>query len=433
MSEHEWTLRLADIPEHQTISLVTSIGEEPDLQDESSDEEPRPLLRCARPVSTDPPQPPESLNGWLGRDWQDCRSLPSPIESINRVRDGDSVVERFDSVKLRVDALASYRPSWNLWAENEKIARAAGDTFERLYSLYGKLQRDGERVELVIADGILSWTRAGGGVRHPLLMRPVRLEFDSQLPEFRIMETGEGTEFYSSLFRSMSDVDGRATGTLAEEVTALDLHPLGGSEVVGFLKSVATRLSSKGTYVEDGPPGPEREHPNIGRGPAFLLRKRTAGFARAIDAVIADLIAGGEIPRALCNVVGIALGDDAENIALAESSASSTVEELTDDAERQAILERLGWTFVRIRGTRFYRDPEAAMQPLFDRLIGMGIEPHANREWVAPINGDALASRVRARAIEIEGELSDQTVILATPARKSWRTTRRTSAVIVSE
>ena len=331
MSEHEWILRLADVPDYPTIDLVSRLSEDAEADDESVDAEARPLLRCARPIRTDAPHPPEILIEWLGRDWQDCRSTPAPNVSINRQIDGETAVELFETDPTRVQSLVSYRSDWNLWSESEKLAIFAGEIFERLYSLYGKLQRDGERVELVISDGILSWGRPGGGVRHPLLMRPVRLEFDPQIPEFRIVEAGEATEFYSSLFRSMPDVDGRIIGKLAEEATILDLHPLGDSEVVGFLKSVVSRLSSRGTYLENGSPSAEREYPVIGRGAAFLLRKRTAGFARAIDSVIADLNNGGEIPRALCNVVGLAPGNNDES-SLAESNASHAIEALSDDA-----------------------------------------------------------------------------------------------------
>jgi very-short-patch-repair endonuclease len=50
-------------------------------------------------------------------------------------------------------------------------------------------------------------------------------------------------------------------------------------------------------------------------------------------------------------------------------------ESLTEDMARQAVLERLGWPFVRIRGSAFYRDPDAALRRVFDRLSEMGIEP----------------------------------------------------------
>ena len=45
------------------------------------------------------------------------------------------------------------------------------------------------------------------------------------------------------------------------------------------------------------------------------------------------------------------------------------------DRNRQAILERLGWTFHRIRGSAYYRDPDAALTSLWDRLEALAIRP----------------------------------------------------------
>lgn len=50
------------------------------------------------------------------------------------------------------------------------------------------------------------------------------------------------------------------------------------------------------------------------------------------------------------------------------------------DRARQAVLERAGWTFVRIRGSSFYRDPAKALEPLWARLDELGIPPF---DWTA--------------------------------------------------
>ena len=52
------------------------------------------------------------------------------------------------------------------------------------------------------------------------------------------------------------------------------------------------------------------------------------------------------------------------------------------DRARQEVLERAGWTFERIRGSAFYRDPDRALEPLWARLDELGIPP-----------GDAWVSR----------------------------------------
>lgn len=43
------------------------------------------------------------------------------------------------------------------------------------------------------------------------------------------------------------------------------------------------------------------------------------------------------------------------------------------DRARQSVLERTGWTFVRIRGSAFYRDPAKALEPLWAKLDELGI------------------------------------------------------------
>ena len=43
------------------------------------------------------------------------------------------------------------------------------------------------------------------------------------------------------------------------------------------------------------------------------------------------------------------------------------------DRARQQVLERANWTFERIRGSAFYRDPDTALLPLWNRLADLGI------------------------------------------------------------
>ena len=48
------------------------------------------------------------------------------------------------------------------------------------------------------------------------------------------------------------------------------------------------------------------------------------------------------------------------------------------DRQRQAILERLGWTFHRIRGSAYYRAPDEALNGLWEHLDSLGIQPVAD-------------------------------------------------------
>jgi very-short-patch-repair endonuclease len=81
-----------------------------------------------------------------------------------------------------------------------------------------------------------------------------------------------------------------------------------------------------------------------------------------------------------------------------------------EDLARQALLERLGWRFVRLRGSTFYRDArnnfENAMAPVFKALKSLGIEPTTQETQVSkPGNNHALLEEVKrvATAIKLDG------------------------------
>jgi very-short-patch-repair endonuclease/DNA polymerase III delta prime subunit len=86
-----------------------------------------------------------------------------------------------------------------------------------------------------------------------------------------------------------------------------------------------------------------------------------------------------------------------------------TLENLQADLERQAILERLGWRFVRIRGSEFFRKPEEALSPLYDRLDAMGIGPLGE---ISVTNQSELSNRVIADARAIRDEWECESEVL---------------------
>lgn len=78
-----------------------------------------------------------------------------------------------------------------------------------------------------------------------------------------------------------------------------------------------------------------------------------------------------------------------------------TIENLQADMERQAVLERLGWRFIRIRGSEYFRDPESALIPLYERLARMGIDPMGTE---LPMPDSELSKRVMSEARRIRSE-----------------------------
>ncbi len=73
-------------------------------------------------------------------------------------------------------------------------------------------------------------------------------------------------------------------------------------------------------------------------------------------------------------------------------------EKLAEDVERQSILERVGWTFTRIRSTEFLRDPQRAMKPVFEKLQLLEIPPAEDVTEAFAADGADLTERIRQRA-----------------------------------
>ena len=74
---------------------------------------------------------------------------------------------------------------------------------------------------------------------------------------------------------------------------------------------------------------------------------------------------------------------------------------IREDMERQSILERMGWRFIRIGGGQYYRDKDRTMDDVFRQLKEYGIYPESNVQAADVLPGGALLDRVKNRAAQI--------------------------------
>ncbi|MGB2555653.1 AAA domain-containing protein [Cellulosimicrobium cellulans] len=82
-----------------------------------------------------------------------------------------------------------------------------------------------------------------------------------------------------------------------------------------------------------------------------------------------------------------------------------------EDVRRQRVLERLGWSFWRVRASAYYLDPEASMQPLWDRLEAM--KQRAAESAERRQAQDAKIAAARLVQLEREAELAAQALVTA--------------------
>jgi very-short-patch-repair endonuclease len=130
----------------------------------------------------------------------------------------------------------------------------------------------------------------------------------------------------------------------------------------------------------------EREVIEILTGKGFSVRPQFAAGAYRIDMVVVD---GNKRVAVEC-----------------DGERAHPPEKLREDVQRQAILERRGWHFARIRGSAFYRDRASALVPLFQRLEELGIRPTLGpgQPKADADSGSELVKEVIRQAEQLEEE-----------------------------
>ena len=88
----------------------------------------------------------------------------------------------------------------------------------------------------------------------------------------------------------------------------------------------------------------------------------------------------------------------------------SSEEKIREDMERQTILERLGWRFIRIRGSEYYQDKEKTMKCVIKKLENFGIEPEESTSLSTENRETELLRRVKNRAELILLEENEETI-----------------------
>src|SRR5882672_6135063 len=173
LREQPWSLWLRDLPEHPAVrrgvakpgSLKTNVGNSESVEDGGASY----VLKVQRPRLTHAPEPPEEIAAWLEDGWDE----PSNDVAVEETREESEktaapTIVRFTDDPARAASLERWKLLRNEWVKTEKPARMAMTIFETFYALYGRIDREAERVELVLGDGILSWRRTDGGIYHPI-------------------------------------------------------------------------------------------------------------------------------------------------------------------------------------------------------------------------------------------------------------------------
>ncbi len=264
-------------------------------------------------------------------------------ELKKREASGDTQTVRFEDNPERAAAFEEWKRKRSAWEDAERRERRALELFERLYALHGQVEREAEKIELVIGDGILTWRIPEGGIAHPILLKRIELLFDPEKPEFTLADTEHAPELYTALFSSSEKIDGRTLKNRVDDLDKHGYHPLdpdAGAFLQGVLGSLGGGEFSAVPTVQRG----EDDVPQIARDPVVFVRLRTIGLASTIRSILADIESTKEFPQSIVRIVGCdkesVIVDPADSIT-PEASPVPANEDIDVLFAKEANLEQL--------------------------------------------------------------------------------------------
>jgi very-short-patch-repair endonuclease len=263
-------------------------------------------VRICPPLPCEPP--PQSAKDWLLPGWERYSELARYVEEKTIAdNQGVSQIVRFSDDAERKSAWDAWFSRREAWAADQRRHDPVRTLFSKLQALRAELQKRSEQVELVLGVGVLRYQSHAQSYCHPLITKPLDIEFDSQKNCFTLLETERPTELYAEPLAEF-EIDLSPSSHWRD--TLQRLHPFD-SQTTVTIQGIGDWLRNQSGF----------ESAVIELAPVVFLRDRGAWPAKAATAVLDDLAqrAEHELAPYLLRLVGGAPPDMPEHVGLPPS------------------------------------------------------------------------------------------------------------------
>ncbi len=268
------------------------------------------LLEVLKPEFTACPKPSALLMRHLEFGWENYKNsaLLSDLYRTDHLaaqtQDGTENIRRSKEQEELVALFREWNKQREEWVAKQRDIHVGVTLFNQMYAAYVDLERDSETIEFMVGNGVIQ-DRSNSVIRHPVLLKRVKFEFDSRANIMKILDTDSEPELYTTLIKEMEAINHSAISEIAGELKENSYHPLDRIETTEFMKSLTHRISSDSKFIFDPDnPGTIRERIRVTFQPVFFIRKRIDGTIRTIEDIIKNIEATNHVPNHLINLVG---------------------------------------------------------------------------------------------------------------------------------
>lgn len=295
-SKYTWSLNLDALPSYPSIQRFNI--DDPENVDGV-------ILKIKRPQESVCPKPPSEIKDWLESGWEKL------VENISwlKVRNANDkeervIIEKFEDNPKRTELLHSWIKQRSEWVMNEKPVREAGKVYSDLFTLQGTLDRESEKFQLYITDGVLKCESQFGIINHPILLKKIEIDFNPEKPEFTIYDSEDQSELYSSLLR-FHEFSGDAILECKNRIADKDLHPASVSSCDEFFKYFISRFFNDGEFYPISKETSKTTKPHIYRETKLILSPKSQGYAEALEKLVEAISGMDDLPEALLRIIGL--------------------------------------------------------------------------------------------------------------------------------
>ena len=312
IDKHMMSLLFKDIPKNEEYIQIFS--RDRSAQDDSDNN--MTILSVKKPIMEPCPKPDSIIESWLESGWNNFRKSGNYIEEkqFSKV-DGRIEVIKFIDDPIRKKIYDEWNGKRKIWVEEQKVLDKISTLFNTLVLQHIDLQANSETEEMIVANGILL-DRENKEIRHPILTKRVRTEFDEENNIISIIDSDNPSELYISMLRGMNDLNHSQINSLNNILMEQDYHPLDTIDTPNFLKSVIHALSTDSVFSKNG----ILRDWNLNYRyllyvqPMILVRKKLDGSIKAIESIIENIRETGDIPNHLLDIINGGQVDAPEEI-----------------------------------------------------------------------------------------------------------------------